>query len=93
SVPLADGEHCVMVCMLDGPDDPTYQKAVENMTESILNAGQETAWTSKEKKHKRGNFPALARGISYGKGQHQPMRLVGDRQPMMDELFKRDCFR
>ncbi|KAJ3925557.1 MAG: hypothetical protein NXY57DRAFT_906916, partial [Lentinula lateritia] len=93
SVPLADGEHRVMVCMLDGPDDPTYQKAVENMTESILKAGQKTAWTSKEKKHKRGNFPALARGISYGKGQHQPMRLVGDRQPMMDELFQSDCFR
>ncbi|KAJ3911127.1 hypothetical protein F5877DRAFT_55668, partial [Lentinula edodes] len=92
SVPLADGEHRVMVCMLDGPGDPTYQKAVEDMTEFILKAGQDTTWTNKEKRHKRGNFPALARGISYGKGQHRPMRLVGDRQPMMDELFKKDCF-
>ncbi|KAJ4466730.1 hypothetical protein C8R41DRAFT_926015 [Lentinula lateritia] len=65
SVPLADGENRVMVCMLDRPGNPTYQKAVEDMTEFILKAGQDTTWTNKEKRHKRGNFPALAQGISY----------------------------
>lgn len=82
-----------MVCMLNGPDDPGYQQAVEEMTESILKASEETDWQKKEKRHKRGRFPALARGISYGKGQHEPMRLVGDRQPMMEELFDKSCFK
>ncbi|KAJ3898951.1 hypothetical protein F5879DRAFT_994244 [Lentinula edodes] len=92
-VPLVDAEHRVMVCMLNGPDDPGYQQAVEEMTESILKASEETDWQKKEKRHKCGHFPALARGISYGKGQHEPMRLVGDRQPMMEELFNKSCFK
>ncbi|KAJ3922622.1 hypothetical protein F5877DRAFT_33291, partial [Lentinula edodes] len=92
SVPLVDAEHRVMVCMLNGPDDPGYRQAVEEMTETILKASEETDWQKKEKRHKRGHFPALARGISYGKGQHEPMRLVGDRQPMMEEMFEKSCF-
>ncbi|KAJ4478729.1 hypothetical protein C8J55DRAFT_430042, partial [Lentinula edodes] len=91
--PLTDSEQRVMVCMLDGPDDPGYEKAVSEMTESILKAGEATNWARSEKKHKRGDFPALARGISYGKGQREPMRLVGERQLMMDGLLKQDCFR
>ncbi|KAJ4477734.1 hypothetical protein C8J55DRAFT_430599 [Lentinula edodes] len=79
--------------MLDGPDDPGYKKAVSEMTESILQAGEAANWTRRERRHRRGDFPALARGISYGKGQREPMRLVGERQVMMDSLLNQDCFR
>ncbi|KAJ3809106.1 hypothetical protein F5876DRAFT_78078 [Lentinula aff. lateritia] len=93
SVPLVDAGHHVMVCMLNGPDNPGYQQAVEEMMERILKASEETDWQKKEKRHKCGHFPALARGILHGKGQHEPMRLVGDRQPMMEELFDKSCFK
>ncbi|KAH7872695.1 uncharacterized protein C8R40DRAFT_1052115, partial [Lentinula edodes] len=93
SIPLTDSKQRILVCMLDGPDDPGYKKAVSEMTESILQAGEAANWTRSERRHRRGDFPALARGISYGKGQREPMRLVGERQVMMDSLLNQECFR
>ncbi|KAJ4474047.1 hypothetical protein C8J55DRAFT_433510 [Lentinula edodes] len=62
------------------------------MTRLILEAREAASWKRKEKKHRRGAFPALACGISYGKGQPEPMRLGGDKQDLMKDLLAHRCF-
>ncbi|KAJ4473241.1 hypothetical protein C8R41DRAFT_775790, partial [Lentinula lateritia] len=90
---LTDSDHRVMACFVDEADDEGFRQATREMTELILQAQEATAWKKKEKQHRRGAFPALARGISYGKGQPEPMRLGGDRQDVMEDLLAHPCFR
>lgn len=40
-----------------------------------MQEGRDAAFARDEKVHRRGRFPALAIGISYGKGQQRPMNL------------------
>ncbi|KIK56030.1 hypothetical protein GYMLUDRAFT_174872, partial [Collybiopsis luxurians FD-317 M1] len=93
SVALQDDSGHLLVVRIGSPSDPTYAEDIEDMTKAILEKGKETKWEAKEKKHKRGGFPAAARGISYGKGQPEPMRMSDKRQGMMEELMSRDSFR
>ncbi|KAJ3899809.1 hypothetical protein F5879DRAFT_810292 [Lentinula edodes] len=93
SIPLTDGENRIMACVLYGGNSKSYRDSVQIMTDAILDTGKRTQWKRAEKKHKRGHFPALARGISFGKGQPEPMRLSDERQPLMEELLQMPCFR
>ncbi|KAJ3858485.1 hypothetical protein EV359DRAFT_52135 [Lentinula novae-zelandiae] len=93
NVPVVDSEQCIMVCFVGSPDDPGYDDAVEAATEAILAANREAGWKKKEKRHKHGDFPAVACGISFGKGQPEPMQLGGERQEMMKKLLAMDSFR
>ncbi|KAJ3925043.1 MAG: hypothetical protein NXY57DRAFT_907552, partial [Lentinula lateritia] len=90
--PLTDGQHRIMACFVDEVDDEGFQKATEEMTRLILEAQNAASWKRKEKRHRRGTFPALACGISYGKGQPEPMRLGGDKQDLMQNLLAHRCF-
>ncbi|KAJ3904023.1 hypothetical protein F5879DRAFT_802473, partial [Lentinula edodes] len=90
--PLTDRDHRVMACFVDEADDDGFRQATQEMTRLILKARDATPWKKREKNHRRGAFPALARGISYGKGQPEPMRLGGDKQDLMEDLFAHQCF-
>ncbi|KAJ3925567.1 MAG: hypothetical protein NXY57DRAFT_906902 [Lentinula lateritia] len=91
-VPLTDSDHHVLACFVDEADDEGYRQAVQEMSELILQARSHAVWKKKERNHKRGAFPALARGISYGKGQPEPMRLGGEKQEVMQDLLQHNCF-
>ncbi|KAJ3897712.1 hypothetical protein F5879DRAFT_813611, partial [Lentinula edodes] len=91
--PVTDGQRRVLVCFVGSPNDPDYDAAIEDATQAILAVNNQTKWKKKERKHKRGDFPAVACGISYGKGQPEPMMLGGDRQYMMKDLLGRESFR
>ncbi|KAF9060902.1 hypothetical protein BDP27DRAFT_1236045 [Rhodocollybia butyracea] len=93
SVPITDGARWLSAVMLYGPVDPAYLEAVRDMGGAILEAGKAQKWDKTEKDQKRAGSPAAARGISYGKGQPEPMRLCGKRQPMLEELMGRESFR
>lgn len=73
--PITDSSKRIFACLAGRPDDPTYDLACKDAFESIVREGQAAQFTSAEKKHRRGHFPALATGISYGKGQKRPTRL------------------
>jgi hypothetical protein len=48
----------------------------------------------KEKKHRRGHFPILSRGISQGQGQPCPKNLrQGENEAISDELFQHSAIR
>ncbi|KAJ3871267.1 hypothetical protein F5051DRAFT_446413 [Lentinula edodes] len=93
SVPLTDRENHIMACVLYGSSSKSYRDSVQTMADAILDMGKQTKWKRAEKKHKHGHFPALARGISFGKGQPEPMRLSDEHQPLMEELLQMPCFR
>lgn len=62
--------------MLAGhPDDPTYLAATREAFALMQSASVEEEFRPGEKVHRRGNFPALAVGISYGNGQTEPTEL------------------
>lgn len=74
--------------MLAGrPNDPSYVEAGDRAAEAIIREGQTANFPSKEKKHRRGPFPAKQRGVQYGKGQPQPTDLKnGPYDAMLERL-------
>ncbi|KIK71586.1 hypothetical protein GYMLUDRAFT_235893 [Collybiopsis luxurians FD-317 M1] len=89
SVALQDDSNCLLAIRIGGPDDSMYFEDVEDMMQAVLEKGRTMKWEAKEKRHKRGSFPAVAQGISYGKGQPEPMHMNDKRQGMMEELMSR----
>lgn len=62
--------------MLAGrPNDPTYNQAIEEAFRLVMEVGEGEDFSRDERFHRRGHFPALAVGISYGTGQLEPMEL------------------
>lgn len=58
------------------PADPTYLEAAERFFTAALEAGREEPFHQSELNHRRGSFPALPFGISYGNG-HTYVRRSG----------------
>ncbi|KAK1232403.1 hypothetical protein PQX77_004433 [Marasmius sp. AFHP31] len=87
SVPILDKDGRVLVTLLGRPSDASYPEATERAAGKILQRREEVNWKAEEILHERGEgFPAVAYGISYGKGQPEPMRLGGPRYHVMEEL-------
>lgn len=77
-----------MVCLAGMPDDPTYAASIKQMSATMLKISRETKWSKAEKQgNQRGKFPSANYGISFGKGQPEPMRLGGDRKDLMKEFI------
>ncbi|KAJ3804280.1 hypothetical protein F5876DRAFT_70769 [Lentinula aff. lateritia] len=77
SIPLTDGENHIMACVFYGGNSKSYRDSAQIMTDAILDTGKRTQW----------------KGISFGKGQPEPMRLSDECQPLMEELLQMPCFR
>ncbi|KAK1232441.1 hypothetical protein PQX77_004417 [Marasmius sp. AFHP31] len=86
-VPILDKDGRVLVTLYGRPSDPTYLEATGRVSDKVLQKREDVLWKAGEVSHERGEgFPAPAYGISYGKGQPEPMRLKGERYKLMEEL-------
>jgi hypothetical protein len=73
--PLVDLKNRIIAVLAGRPTDPGYVAAATESFHAIDDAGEAAVFCTDEKRHRRGHFPALAIGISYGKGQAQPANL------------------
>ncbi|KAF8163730.1 hypothetical protein B0H34DRAFT_696626 [Crassisporium funariophilum] len=92
--PLVDDRGLIYAVLAGRPYDSSYAKDATISYEAIRQAGERTAFHHSETKHRRGNFPALAVGISYGNGQGFVKRLnLGVHTDMMDDILKNDSIK
>ncbi|PBK80517.1 hypothetical protein ARMGADRAFT_878972, partial [Armillaria gallica] len=72
--PIVDRHGRIVAVMAGQPHDPTYSAACMKAYDQITAEG-EGANFCRASKHRRGAFPAVNVGISYGKGQKVPAHL------------------
>ncbi|PBK70858.1 hypothetical protein ARMSODRAFT_844621, partial [Armillaria solidipes] len=72
--PIVDRCGRIVAVMAGQPHDPTYSATCMDAYDEIMAEG-EGANFHRASKHRRGTFPAVNMGISYGKGQKVPARL------------------
>lgn len=68
--------------------DDSYAASTRRSHSLILEEGRSARFKPEERHHRRGNFPALNVGITYGKGTKSPVNLRHDRH---GEMLKRLC--
>src|SRR5277367_5035706 len=70
---LTDSSDRIMVVLVGRPKDPTWDEVVAAASaamECVQKAGQKLgSFREKDLSHRRGEFVALAAGISFGRGQ------------------------
>ncbi|KAJ3865614.1 MAG: hypothetical protein NXY57DRAFT_907508, partial [Lentinula lateritia] len=86
-----DSQNRLVLVAAGGPNDPTYWDDAAKMSELMLKMGAETKWEPAEKHCRRGDFPSVAYGWSYGKGQPMPQQLGGKHQEMMADFISQPC--
>ncbi|KAK7435059.1 hypothetical protein VKT23_019867 [Stygiomarasmius scandens] len=92
SIPILDSRHQLIGAAIKTIDSPQYRQAIAEATELVQHYAKEANFTLAEKCHKHGGeFGAKATGISFSKGQKEPMRLGGRRQSLMNELIGHPC--
>lgn len=69
---MIDHENVIFAVLAGQPDDPSYERAAEDMFSAMETEASQADFRPEEKAHRRGNFAALAGGISYGNGQTEP---------------------
>ncbi|KAH6894810.1 hypothetical protein BKA70DRAFT_1117427 [Coprinopsis sp. MPI-PUGE-AT-0042] len=65
----------VFAVLVAAPNDPTYRSACAKVAEVLESHGRSGKFTNEELHHKRGTFPAVNIGISYGQGSVKPGNL------------------
>lgn len=65
------------------PDDPSYVAAADAAAHLMYEESSRAGFSASEAHHRRGDFPALATGISYGQGQKVPTNLVNHRHALL----------
>lgn len=90
--PIVDKNNRIFAVLAGQQNDSSYADAADEALELIMLEGEQAAFARGEKSHRRGQFPALAVGISYGKGQTQPMNLRnGVHAAMLQRLVGAAC--
>lgn len=90
--PIVDKSGTIFAALAGQPNDLSYECATYEALDLIMQEGRGAAFSRSEKLHRRGYFPALAVGISYGKGQRQPMKLRnGVHTAMLQRLVGASC--
>ncbi|KAK0468951.1 hypothetical protein IW261DRAFT_1296738, partial [Armillaria novae-zelandiae] len=73
--PIVDREGRIVAVMAGQPHDPSYSAACMEAHDAILREGAAANFRKPSNNHRRGGFPVVNVGISYGKGQKVPSRL------------------
>lgn len=72
-MPLVDHDRRVIGHLIGRPaDDPTWGSVNDEASRALEHARNKLVFSTKDKVHRRGRFPALAYGISHGGGQTKP---------------------
>ncbi|KAH9842015.1 uncharacterized protein C8Q71DRAFT_690084, partial [Rhodofomes roseus] len=74
--PITDDCGRVIAVLCGAPDDSQWHNVQAGAAAAIAEAREELSLTVKDRVHRRGDFPALAVGISYGGGQKRPQKLA-----------------
>jgi hypothetical protein len=67
--PIVDGQDRIIAALAGQPNDPQWDGVSDGAAKDIHNVGEACSFTAKQEKHRRGSFPALAVGVSFGGGQ------------------------
>ena len=67
--PILDHRQRTIGICAGRPDDPTWEKTQQDAASLLKDARERCRFPSKSLYHRRGQFPALARGASFGGGQ------------------------
>lgn len=86
--PLLDHQNRIFTVAVGQPRDGNYAESARRAHSLILEEGRSARFKPEERHHRRGHFPALNVGITYGKGTKSPVNLRHDRH---SEMLKRLC--
>ncbi|KAF7970728.1 hypothetical protein HWV62_23180 [Athelia sp. TMB] len=75
-MPILDGLGRVFGVCAGSPSDPDWDDVHREAARLIQSTGRECRFPKGCSAHRRGDFPALATGVSFGGGQKQPGNLV-----------------
>lgn len=79
SVAVLDSEGRIVAVLVGRPaEDPSWERTHRDAAEELERGRNALKLTLKQKRHRRGHFPALATGISHGGGQVRPGNLRND---------------
>ncbi|KIM79960.1 hypothetical protein PILCRDRAFT_9849, partial [Piloderma croceum F 1598] len=67
--PIVDGQDRIIAALAGQPNDPQWDGVSDGAADAVRNAGEACSFTPNQGKHRRGPFPALATGVSFGGGQ------------------------
>ncbi|TFK61024.1 hypothetical protein BDN72DRAFT_872812 [Pluteus cervinus] len=73
--PISDADGRIFAVLAGQPNDASYKNASHKAFTSLSEAGDATHFRPKDKKHRRGHFPALNVGVTHGKGTAHPINL------------------
>ncbi|KAL6309253.1 hypothetical protein BKA93DRAFT_821580 [Sparassis latifolia] len=73
---LLDQEEHIVAVLAGRPDDAGWDGVIDDATRLIADIGKACIFTDEQMYHRRGKFPALAMGVSYGGGQTAPGNLL-----------------
>ena len=65
------------------PDQGSYPQAGEAVLDPILREGNAAYFKDDERRHRRGEFPALNFGVTHGNGTTEPINLNNDNHDAM----------
>ncbi|KAJ7073290.1 hypothetical protein B0H15DRAFT_957355 [Mycena belliarum] len=87
--PLVDARGRIFAVLAGQPRDAGWASAVERVYRVVSAEGTAASFPAKMHHHRRGLFAAVNVGLSYGKGQRIPSRLLNPRYDLMlDRLLK-----
>ncbi|KAF8222797.1 hypothetical protein L208DRAFT_1061575, partial [Tricholoma matsutake] len=72
---ILDQQACIVSVLVGQSSHNSWDSVNNKVMQAIEQACSKCNFPKKVKKHRWGNFPAMAIGISYGEGQTQPGNL------------------
>ncbi|KAJ3817026.1 hypothetical protein F5880DRAFT_1632520 [Lentinula raphanica] len=93
TVPISDSEGRV-VALLVYPANESIKTASEEAACLLRDLRSEASFTSKQKHHRRGNFPQISAGVAHGGGRTRPANIVQnpDNAAVVDQLVGSSAF-
>ncbi|KAH9920760.1 uncharacterized protein B0H18DRAFT_956896 [Fomitopsis serialis] len=74
---ITDQEGRIVIALAGRPvGDPTWSDAIEGLTEAAKKVAVDTGLYKRTWSHRRGTYPTVAMGVSYGGGQRSPQPLA-----------------
>ncbi|KAF9471462.1 hypothetical protein BDN70DRAFT_819955, partial [Pholiota conissans] len=77
---IHDSSGRIVAVFVNGPDDLKWDEVKRGATNAICAARDRCRFPRKAAKHRRGNFPALNKGISHGNGSKRPGNLYQEKR-------------
>ncbi|KAF9494848.1 hypothetical protein BDN71DRAFT_1482972 [Pleurotus eryngii] len=85
--PLVDSASRVFAVLAGRPSDKSFDTKCKTLYQSMDHELAQLEIKKGEAKHRHGNYPAVAIGVSYGNGQTEPARLAtGETGPNLEGL-------